>query len=200
MRFCLLAVSGLMAGCYQSPPLDRIEILRVVQSERDFQQPLTATVPRTADVACAHAPAVVKGWSKLLAARIIELAEVCSGCQAEVRSGCQAELSADARQILGIRLSAGTVTPTIAIALARRNIVAIDTQTPAGEGLEVQFTWNWDPNEIGRRAGGVPSRLYRGKADLQLVRDIWTAVRVEVEETPDPLSGGSQRFAVSRGR
>lgn len=179
MRFSLLAVSGLMAGCYQSPPLDRIEILRVVQSERDFQQPLTATVPRTADVACAHAPAVTKGWQKLAAARIIELSEV--------RSGCQAELSADARQILGIRLSAGTVTPTLAIALARRNIVAIDTQTPAGEGLEVQFTWNWDPNEIGRRTGGVPSRLYRGRADLQLVRDIWTAVRVEVEESPDPL-------------
>lgn len=115
----------------------------------------------------------------MLAARIIEVSEI--------RSGCQAELSPEVRQILGVRPSAGAVTPTLVIALARRNIVSIDAQTPAGEGLEVQFTWNWDPNEVGRRAGGVDSRLYRGKADLQLVRDIWTAVRVEVEETADPL-------------
>lgn len=174
----LLAAFMVMTGCYQSPPLDRIEILRVIQSERDFQQPLTIAVPRTAAADCSLAPAVTKGWQKLLAARVIAISAI--------RSGCQAELAPDARQILGVRPSA-IEAPTLAIALARRNIVSIDAQTPDGGGVAVRFTWNWDPNDIGRRTGGIPSSLYQGKADLQLVRDIWTAVRVEVEPTPDPL-------------
>lgn len=177
MRVLIPIVVVLLTGCRQDPPLDRIEILRVIQNERGFQAPLTASIPRVVEAGCGQAPSAAKGWAKLIAARVIELSPV--------RSGCEALLTAEARQILGVRAST-PLTPELEIPVARRNIVSVDNEYSSGGSVDIAFTWNWDPNEIGRRVG-LPSKFFRGRAELQIVRDIWTAVRVDVDETPNPL-------------
>ena len=177
MRFLFPIAALLLTGCRQDPPLDRIEILRVVQNEAGFQAPLAVTIPRVVEAGCGQAPSTAKGWAKLLAARVIELSTV--------RSGCEAVLTAETRQILGVRTST-PLTPELEIPVARRNIVSVDNEYSSGGSVDITFTWNWDPNEIGRRVG-LPSKFFRGRAELQIVRDIWTAVRVDVDETPDPL-------------
>lgn len=178
MRLLPPVLAVLLTACQQNPPLDRFEILRVIQNEKNFQQPLLLSVARVSAAGCGQAVSITKGWRRLIDLGIIGISEI--------RSGCEAALTSDARQILGIRPTDARLTPNLEIPSARRNIVSLDRQDAVGGGVEVRFSWNWDPNEIGRRVG-LPAKVLNGRAEIQLVRDTWAAIRVELDESPDPL-------------
>jgi hypothetical protein len=139
---------------------------------------LLLTVARVSAAACGQAAAITKGWKRLIDLGIIGVSEI--------RPGCEAALTPAARQILGIRPTEVHLTPNLEIPAARRNIVSLDRQDPVGGGVKVRFSWNWDPNEIGRRAG-LPYMILSGRAELQVVHDTWVAIRVELDDSPDSL-------------
>ena len=200
LRFSVLVAAALamvvmFQGCAGNRQLDSFQVSRVIQNSEKFRGFKVFSFSRVADADCNKALVLSEKWRQLHNLGVIEVSQRRPWTERGRTEGCEASLVEEARKEAeawgGDRLgqpwpalgsAPGESDEEARIPIASRHLVAVSTmRTAGGETVEVDFTWQWQPNKIGQKLG-VDMQAQTSSATLWFDGDRWQVVNIKMSE------------------